>query len=180
MSTRKTLCLLGAVACVAATFAIGEHPNHERGGAGNSYSLFTKELSVDDRGVAKVPSRFRWSVETNVAGFDAHGNTIPDARVMLRLYDPDRNFTAMTAQMDLPTATRLHQELGEVIAAKSRDTRYQKPFRHHYGQNLLPVGEMRGVDENGVAIIEFTYPGSTAAASGRYSRYSPPREKQNE
>jgi len=131
---------------------------------GNFYHFFTKALHVDDSGVVAVPSRFKWSVETGYPGADVQGNNLPDSRVMLRLYDPDQNFTAFTAQMDLATAARLHQELGEIIVKKLENP----GFEHHpqlYDPKLIPRGRFKGsvgndgvlrieVDKNGVPIIE--------------------------
>ena len=81
---------------------------------------------------------------------------------MLRLYDPDQNFTALTDQMDLATATRLHHELGEIIVKKLENP----GFEHRpqlYDPKLIPTGRFKGIDENGTAIIEFEYPKSEKA-----------------
>lgn len=128
-------------------------PSQEKPGSGNSYHFFTGALRVDESGVVAVPSRFQWSVETCVAGFDLQAKPIPDSRVMLRLYDPDRNFTALTAQMDLATAEELQRELADVIA-KKRDN---PAFDHRpplYDPSRIPLGRFKGIDEKGGAIIE--------------------------
>jgi hypothetical protein len=46
------------------------------------------------------------------------GKPVPDSRVMLRRYDPDHNFNALTAQMGLETAETLQRELAGIIAKK--------------------------------------------------------------
>lgn len=84
----------------------------------NSYYLYTKALSTTGAGVVAVPSRFKWSIETSWSGVDAQGKDLPDARVMMRLYDPAQNFTAITAQMDLETAETLQRKLADIIAKK--------------------------------------------------------------
>lgn len=125
----------------------------ERTPVDNSYYVFTKSLKIDDSGVGQIPSRFKWSVETCVAGFDFQGNALPDSRVMLRLYDPAHNFTAITAQMNLETAENLQRQLAEVIAKK----RVNPNFQHRpklYDPNKVPAATITGVDENGIAIIE--------------------------
>lgn len=119
----------------------------------NSYYLYTKSLTLNDSGVALVPSRYRWSVETSSAGFDMNGIRLPDSRVMLRLYDPDQNSTVLTAQMDLATAAKLQQELAEIVVKKLQDPTYQ----HHpqlYDSKDIPKMEIIGVDEHGYAILE--------------------------
>ena len=110
------------------------------------------------------PSRFKWSVETSYPGADAQGLNLPDSRVMLRLYNPDKNFTAFTAQMDLATAARLHQELGEIIVKKLENPGFEL-HPQLYDPKLVPRGRFKGsvgndgvlrieVDKNGVPIIE--------------------------
>ena len=93
--------------------------------SGNFYYLFTKALHVDDTGVVAVPSRFKWSVETSVAGYDMQAKPIADSRVTIRLYDPNENFTAITAQMDLETAEKLQRELADIIAKKRQNPDFQ-------------------------------------------------------
>jgi hypothetical protein len=104
---------------------------------GNSYNLYTKALHVKDNGVVAVPSRYKWSVETCVVGFDSEVKPITDSRVMLRLYDPDENFTSVLAQMDLETAEKLQRELGDIIAKKRQnpDFQYQPQL---YDPSLIP------------------------------------------
>jgi hypothetical protein len=139
--------VLGAV--WAAPPAIDQQPLR----LGNSYYLYTGALAIDESGVAPIPSRFQWSVETSWRGGDGNGNDLPDSRVMLRLYDPDRNFTALTAQMDLETATRLQHELTTIIAQKRKDPTFQ--FRPQlYGSQDIPTKRIIGVDQNGTAIVE--------------------------
>ncbi len=121
--------------------------------AGNSYQLYTKALKVDNSGVAKVPSEFQWSVETSWSGIDARGNDLPDHRILLRLYNPHQNFTAMTAQMDMATAAKLHKELGEILVKKMQNPSFQhRP--QLYEAKEIPVKRIVGVDQNGVAIVE--------------------------
>ena len=116
--------------------------------------MSTKALRIDDSGVAVIPQRFKWSVETSWKGSDLQGKNLPDTRVMLRLHDPDHNSTAITAQMDLATASKLHQELGNIIVRKLQDPDYQ--FRPRlYDPKDIPTGRIVGVDKKGVAIIEF-------------------------
>ena len=145
--------VVAVVAFCGVLTVVAAQPTKESVGSGSSYHLFTKALHVDDSGVVAVPSRFRWSVETCVAGFDLQGNPIPDSRVMLRLHDPDHNFTALTAEMDLETAEKLHRELDDIIAKKRQNPGYQ--YRPQlYDSSLIPIGEIRGIDENGQVIIE--------------------------
>ena len=156
MSFRRTFFVSSVAVCLAVAVAMAAQPNRSNS-SGNSYHLFTKTLDVDNNGVVVVPSRFKWSVETTVAGVDADGNAIPNSRLMLRLYDPDRNFTAVTAYMDLPTAARLHHELGKLIVKKLENPDFQHRPRLYDGR-FVPTGELKGVDENGVAIIELRHP----------------------
>lgn len=60
-----------------------------------------------------------------MVGFDLRTKPITDSRVMLRLYDPNENFTALTAQMDLETAEKLQRELADIIAKKRRNPEFQ-------------------------------------------------------
>ena len=108
----------------------------------NSYYLYTKALSATESGVVAVPSRFKWSIETSWSGIDAQGKDLPDTRVMMRLYDPDHNFTALTAQMDLATAEKLQRELADIIAKKRKNADYQ--YRPQlYDSSLIPTGDAR-------------------------------------
>jgi len=153
--------LLGLIALsgfFTAVYAATPTANDNAAKRGNSYYIYTKSLHVDDSGVVKVPSRFKWNVETSWSGIDLEGKDLSDSRVMLRLHDPDHNFTALTAQMDLATAAKLHHELGTIIMKKIQNPDYQN--RKLYDPKDLPRGEMIGVDENGVAIIKLTHPGT--------------------
>ena len=119
----------------------------------NSFHLYTGALQRNNAGVVAVPSRFKWSVETSWRGIDAQGKNLPDTRVMLRLYDPDHNFTALTAQMDLETAEKLQCELADIIAKKRQDP----DFQHRpqlYDSSLIPTGRFKGVNPDGEPIIE--------------------------
>ena len=155
-SFRKPL-VVALVAFCGVLTVVAAPPTAKNASSGNSYYLFTKALHVDDSGVVAVPSRFKWSVETSFSGLDVQGNNLPDSRVMLRLYDPDQNLTALTAQMDLATAARLHHELGEIIVKKLDNP----AFEHRpqlYDPKLIPTGRIKGIDEDGQAIIELEYP----------------------
>jgi len=158
-SFRYPMLVTLVAACGVLTAVVAAPPTAHNDSSGNSYYLFTKALHVDDTGVVAIPSRFKWSVETSTAGYDLQAKPIADSRVMLRLYDPDENFTAITAQMDLETAEKLQRELADIIAKKRQD-----PNFHHkpklYDPSLIPTGDIIGIDENGVAIIELTYPRS--------------------
>lgn len=119
----------------------------------NSYYLYTGALKQSEAGVVAVPSRFKWSVETSWRGLDARGKDLPDRRVMLRLYDPDLNFTALTAQMDLETAERLQRDLAAIIAKKRQHPDFQhRPQLYH--SSLIPTGKFKGVGKDGEAIVE--------------------------
>jgi hypothetical protein len=120
---------------------------------GNSYYLYTSALRVDKSGVVAVPSRYQWSVETSWRGTDVKGNDLPDRRIALRLYDPTQNFTALTAQMDLETASKLHRDLGQIIARKQQDPNFQ--YRPQlYDTKDIPMRRVIGIDSNGVEILE--------------------------
>lgn len=154
-AARKFVLLIPVVAFGVLTFSYAASPvaNPQAKLPGNSYYLYTKSLEVNDSGVVTVPSRYQWSVETSWRGVDANGSDLPDTRVMLRLYDPKQNFTALTAQMDLATATKLQQELSEIIAQKTNDPAFQhRP--QLYDSKHIPTMEITGVDEDGVAIIK--------------------------
>ena len=145
--------LVAVVMFFAAVNLVAEEPTGPNADSGNSYHLFTKSLHVDAAGVAVVPPRFNWSVETCVAEIDLKGNPTPDSRVMLRLYDPAHNFTALTAQMDLKTAEKLQQDLANIIGKKRQNVNFQ--YRPQlYNSNMIPTAEVKGVDENGELIIE--------------------------
>jgi len=119
---------------------------------GNAYYAYTGALEVDDAGVASIPARYKWSVETSNSGIDVSGNQLPDSRVMLRLYDPDHNFTAFTAQMDVATAAKLHQELGNIVVKKLQDPGFQhRP--QLYRPDQIPTGKIIGVNGDGRAKV---------------------------
>lgn len=120
---------------------------------GNSYYLYTGALKVSNSGVVAIPSRYQWSVETSWRGIDAAGKNLPDQRVMLRLHDPNHNFTAITAQMDLPTAAKLQHELGNIIVKKLQNPDYQ--YRPQlYRPDQIPTKQIIGIDANGAVILE--------------------------
>lgn len=118
--------------------------------------VYTKALTIDESGVAKLPSTYVWSIETSWSGIDANGRNLPDTRVMLRLHDPKLGFSAMTSQIDLGTAERIHRELGKIIVAKRKNPDYQD--RSHFGPHAnhpgVPIMQIIGVDSNGVAILK--------------------------
>ena len=137
--------LLPASLTLCAAISVAYAATLERCTKSNSYYLYTKALSTTDNGVVAVPSRFKWSIETSWSGVDAQGKDLPDTRVMMRLYDPDRNFTALTAQVDLETAERLQRELADIIAKKRENADYQ--YRPQlYDSSLIPTGEIKGVE----------------------------------
>ncbi len=73
--------------------------------------------------------------------------------MLLRLYDPKHNFTALTAQMDLATAAKLQQELAEIILKKTENPSFQhRP--QLYDPRMIPMRRVVGVDARGVAIVE--------------------------
>jgi hypothetical protein len=175
-SFRKPLFVAFVSACGVLSAVVAAPPNAKNASSRNSYYLFTKALHVDDTGVVAVPSRFKWSVETCVAGFDLQANPIADSRVMLRLYDPNENSTAITAQMNLETAEKLQRELADIIAKKRQNPDFD--YRPQlYDPSLIPKGEIKGVDENGVAIIELTYPGSNRTEILRGPTSAPEKAK---
>ena len=148
---RKPTILIALSACAVFTVAYAGTKEHST--TGNSYYLYTGAFKPSDAGVVAVPSRFKWSVETSWRGTDAQGNNLPDTRVMVRLYDPEHNFTALTAQLDLDTAERLQRDLADIIAKKR-----QNPDSQHrpqlYDSTLIPTGRFKGITESGEAIIE--------------------------
>jgi hypothetical protein len=152
---KKPLLPISLTLCAAISVAYAATP--ERSTEGNEYYLYTKALPTTDAGVVAVPSRFKWSIETSWSGIDADGIGLPDTRVMMRLYDPDHNFTALTAQMDLETAETLQRELASVIAKKRENADYQ--YRPQlYDSSLIPTGQINGADVNGELIIELEPP----------------------
>lgn len=148
---QKPTIFLALCACAALTVAYaGTSANSV---TGNSYYFYIGAFKPSAAGVVAVPSRYKWSVETSWRGTDAHGNNLPDTRMMLRLYDPSQNFTALTAQLDLETAERLQRDLADIIAKKRQNPNFQ--YRPQlYDSNLIPTGRLNGVTENGEAIIE--------------------------
>ncbi len=133
--TSLTLC-----AVISVAYAATSEPSTQS----NSYYLYTKALSTNENGVVAVPSRFKWSIETSWSGIDAQGKDLPDTRVMMRLYDPEQNFTALTAQMDLETAEKLQRELARIIGKKRENAEYQ--FRPQlYDSSLIPIGEIKAL-----------------------------------
>ncbi len=148
---RKPTILIALSAC--AVFTVAYAGTKEHSVIGNSYYLYTGAFKPSDAGVVKVPSRFKWSVETSWRGTDVQGNNLPDTRVMVRLYDPDHNCTALTAQLDLESAERLQRELANIIAKKHQNSDFQ--YRPKlYDSSLIPTGRFKGITENGEAIIE--------------------------
>ncbi|QDV51844.1 hypothetical protein [Gimesia fumaroli] len=120
---------------------------------GNSFHMYTSALAVSDSGVVTIPSRYRWSVETGTRGIDHNGRYLPDGRVQLRLHDPDHNFSAFMAQMDLATAAKLHHELGNIIVKKLQDPNFQhRP--QLYRPDQIPTKRIIGIDAKGTAILE--------------------------
>ena len=133
----KTLVFAIVAACGVLTAVVAAPPIATNARSGNSYNLYTTALHVEDNGVVAVPSRYKWSVETCVVGFDSEVKPITDSRVMLRLYDPDQNFTAIIAQMDLETAEKLQRELADTITKKRKNPDFQyKP--QLYDPSLIP------------------------------------------
>jgi hypothetical protein len=153
VSRPALLVVLALTGVLAAVYTATPAANENTATGGNSYYVFTKALRVDDSGVVAIPPRFKWSVETSWRGEDSQGKDLPDSRVMLRLYDPDHNFTALTAQMDLATAAKLHRELGDIIVKKLQDAEYQHRPRL-YDPKDIPTGRFKGIDKNGGAVIE--------------------------
>ena len=148
---RKLSVLIVLSACTALTVAYAG--TNEHSATDNSYYLYIGAFKPSDAGVIAVPSRFKWSVETSWRGVNAHGDNLPDTRVMVRLYDPDQNVTALTAQLDLETAERLQRDLADIIAKK----RHDPDFQHRpelYDSEQIPTGRVNGVDANGQAVIE--------------------------
>ncbi len=148
---QKPFLLILLALCAAITITYAQDP--WRSTKGNSYYLYTNALTMTDAGVVAVPSRFKWSIETSWSGIDVDGKDLPDTRVMMRLYDPDHNFTAFTAQMDLETAEELQQELAKLIARKRENPDYQdRP--QLWDSSLIPVSEIKGLEKDDELIIE--------------------------
>lgn len=151
---RSGIVVIMLVLCFFLTAAYADVP--EAALLGNSYHLYTGAFERSDGGVFAVPSRFKWSVETSWRGVDVQGKDLPDSRVTLRLYDPDQNFTAITAQMDLETAEKLQRNLAEIIAKKRQDPSYQhRP--QLYDPKLIPKGRLKIDNEKGTGTLEFEY-----------------------
>lgn len=120
---------------------------------GNTWNMYTSALQVSDSGVVSIPSRYRWSIETGMRGIDANGKRLPDGRILLRLHDPDHNFSCFIAQMDLATAAKLHHDLGEMLIKKLEDPGYMyKPKL--YRPDQIPTKRIIGIDAKGNAILE--------------------------
>ncbi|SMP79824.1 hypothetical protein SAMN06265222_1385 [Neorhodopirellula lusitana] len=149
--TRKSVVL--AVLAFGTSLTVAYAATTDQSVSDNSYYLYTCALNTGGAGVVAVPSRFKWSVETSWRGTDTQGRDLPDTRVMLRLYDPNHNSTALTAQMDLGTAEKLQRELAEIIAKK----RENPAFQHRpklYVPSMIPTGRLMGINKDGEAIIE--------------------------
>ncbi|MBL7037161.1 MAG: type II toxin-antitoxin system RelE/ParE family toxin [Pirellulaceae bacterium] len=68
--------------------------------------------------------------------------------LVVAIYDPDHNFTALTAQMDLETAEKLQRDLADIIAKKRQNADYQ--YRPQlYDSSLIPTGRITGINNNG-------------------------------
>ncbi|BBO31589.1 hypothetical protein [Lacipirellula parvula] len=120
---------------------------------GNSFYLYTSELHADKAGVVEVPSSYQWSVEASWRGVDVHGNDLPDTRVMLRLYDPAHNFTALTAQMDLATAAKLQAELASIISKKIENPGFQhRP--QLWDSSEFPKMTVKEIKPDGEVVLE--------------------------
>lgn len=145
-SMRKTIPPTALALCIAVAIAYADESEH--GANNNSFHFYPQGLTATDAGVILIPSRFRWSVETGRRGSDVQGKDLPDERVMLRLHDPDRNHTALTAQMSLETAEALQQSLAEIIAKKRQNPAYQHRPRL-YTPDKIPTGRILGIAENG-------------------------------
>lgn len=157
-SIRQFACVGLVAVCVIIPFVVAAPPAATKGSLGNSYYSYTKAIPADESGVVAIPSRFKWNVETGSAGFDIQGKPLPDARIMLRLYDPNEPYsTAFIAQMDLATAARLHHELGDVLVNKLQNPNFEHRPRY-YDPERIPAGKFKGIDQKGQAIIELEYP----------------------
>lgn len=148
LMNRPTLAMIGLCALTAASASPPIATS-----LSNSYHVFTRSLDLDDSGVGEIPSRFRWSVETCTVTVGPQGHVVHDSRVMLRLYDPEQNFTALTAQMDLNTAENLQRQLAELIALKRKNPSFQRTPKL-YESDMIPVGRITGVDGNGKVTVE--------------------------
>jgi hypothetical protein len=142
--------LCGLITVVyAATLTANDHTKTQ----GNSYNMYTGAFRVVDSGVVTIPSRYQWSVETSWRGIDLAGKNLPDTRVMLRLHDPHKNFTALTAQMDLATAAKLHHELGNLIVKKLQNSNHQSRPQL-FRPDQISIKKIIGIDANGNKIVE--------------------------
>jgi hypothetical protein len=146
--------IVGAIAGASLVLLQASEPEDGRKAPspGNSYYLYTNRLTIEDSGVVRIPAGYVWSVETSWRGLDAQGGNLPDSRVMLRLHNPEVGFSALTAQMDLATAAKLHHDLGDVLVKKLQNPAYQD--RSHVGSNkgVAPVRAALGIDSKGVAV----------------------------
>ena len=146
---RMSLVWMAVVACVIGSVVVGATPAGDaEQQLENSYYLYTSRYKISDSGVVALPSHVQWSVETSW-----RGPGMADNRIMLRLHDHQAQFSAMTAQMDLATAAKLHHELGEILVKKLQDPHYQNLGSLGRPQEL-PTKTVIGVDENGTAIMQ--------------------------
>lgn len=151
---QKSLIVVGLVVMTALPLSWAAQPQSLQ--PGNSYHMFTSDLAISSTGVVAIPSVFRWSVETSWRGVDAQGHNLPDERIMLRLHDPEHNFTAFTAQIDLDTAEKLQRELADLITRKRQDPDYQ--YRPQlYDSDQIPTGRITGSDQDGNATISLDF-----------------------
>ncbi len=152
----KRVIVVGALigASVMGLWAAERTDHPQSSSLANSYYLYTARFSPSKTGVVAIPVGYVWSVETSWRGVDPHGNNLADTRVMLRLHNPNENFSAITAQMDLATAAKLHHDLGEIIIKKLQDPAFQD--RPHVGSAKQgnPNRTIIGVDADGVAILK--------------------------
>lgn len=152
----KRVIVVGAIvgASVMGLWAAERTGNPQASPLGNSYYLYTGRLSPSESGVVAIPAGYVWSVETSWRGIDLQGNNLADTRIMLRLHNPDENFSAITAQMDLATAAKLHHELGEIIIKKLQDPAFQDRLHVGSAEQGNPNRTVVGTDADGAAIFK--------------------------
>lgn len=156
---RWLLSTLTVPVLVTAVFAVAWGSATQRLDPENAYYLYTATQQPSPNGVFRIPSRYQWSVETCGQRRNAQGQTVPDDRIMLRLYDPENPVTAMIAQMNQETAEQLRQDLTKVINGRQRDPGFQhRPQLHQPGS--LPKGELVSIDASGAVTVKLTYPDS--------------------
>lgn len=132
----------------------------------NVYRTYTSAYRVEENGVVVLPANLVWDVETSWRGMDLQGNLLPDTRVMLRLRDPNLNYSALTAQMDLATAAKLHHDLGQMIIKKLQNPYYQDRSHvtsgsaKHRQARLVPI-EQDGAKTHGERTDEPGNPAKT-------------------